>query len=123
MHSGKTNRGLIRRDRIAIITERIKRDGRADELRRGRIKDWIGLVQDLVESRGGYLLSSLSILKVSVAEPGVGPPSPVRKLVPLDADGAEPRVSFVIVRSISQFSQTRTSAAGGDVLEWSSRIA
>src|SRR2546425_12274130 len=95
MHPGKLDRGLVRRDWNAIITERIKGDGRADELRRGRIKDWIGLVQDAVESRGRHLLSSLSILNLTVAEPGVVSPAPVKQLVPLDADGAEPRVSFV----------------------------
>src|SRR5437868_12238554 len=96
MHPGKLDRGVVRRDWSAIITERIKGNGRADELRRGRIKDWIRLVQDAVETRGRYLLSSLSILKLTVAEAGIVPPSAVKKLVPLDADGAQPRVSFVV---------------------------
>src|SRR5437870_12983954 len=96
MHSGKTNRGLIRRDRIAIITERIKGDGRADELRRGRVKDWIGLVQDAVETRGGHLRPGNRIFELAVTEPGVVPPASVEELVPLDADGAQPRVGFVV---------------------------
>src|SRR5205807_4736743 len=115
MHSGKINRGRIRRDRIAIITERIKGDGRADELRRGWIKDWIGLVQDAVESRGRHLLSSLSILKLTVAPPGVVSPAPVKQFVALDADGAQPRVSFVVEQTVSKFSQPRPRAAGNDL--------
>src|SRR6266498_1391085 len=96
MHSGKINRGLIRRVWSAIITERIKSGRRSDELRRGRIKDRIGLVQDPVESRGGHLRPGNRVLKLTVAEPGVVPPSPVKQFVPLDADGAQPRVSFVV---------------------------
>src|SRR6266403_432278 len=122
MHSGKLDRGRISRDRIAIITERIKGGRRADELRRGRIKDWIGLVQDAVESRGRHLLSSLSILKLTVAEPGVVSPAPVKQFVALDADGAQPRVSFVIEQTVPKISQTRTRAAGDDLLEGIKRI-
>src|SRR4030095_11186821 len=122
MHSGKLDRCLVRRDRNAIITERIERDGRADELRRCRIKDRIGLVQNAVETRGGHLLSSLDILKLTVAEPGVVPPGPVKQLVPLDADGAQPRVGFVIEQTVSKLSQTRASAAGDDLLERGEQI-
>src|SRR5437588_10228360 len=117
MHYGKINRGRIRRDRIAIITERIKGDGRADELRRGRIKDWIGLVQDAVESRGRHLLSSLSILKLTVAEPGVVSPAPVKQFVALDANGAQPSVSFVVEQTVTEISEPRPRAAGNDLLE------
>src|SRR5438270_1251567 len=122
MHPGKLDRGLVRRDWIPVITERIKGDGRADELRRGRIKNWIGLVQDAVESRGRHLLSSLSILKLTVAEPGVVSPAPVKQLVAFDADGAQPRVSFVVEQTVSKFSQTRTSATGNDLLEGIKRV-
>src|SRR6476660_1617319 len=95
MRSGELDRGRIRRDWLAKITKRIKRDSRADELRRRRIKDWIGLVQDAVESRGGHLRPSLHVLNLTVAESGVIPPAPVKKPVALDADGAQPRVSFI----------------------------
>src|SRR5437660_4738160 len=118
MHSGKLDRGLIRRDRSAKITERIKRGGRADKLRGVRIKDGIGLVQDAVESRGGHLLSGNRVLELTVPERGVVPPGPVKKLVPSYANRAEPRVGFVIEQTVSKFSQTRTSAARDNLLEW-----
>src|SRR4029434_4274549 len=105
MHSGKIDRGLVRRDWSAIITERIKRDGRADKLRRRRIKDRIGLVQDPVESRGGHLRPGNRILELAVTEPGVVPPAPVKEPVPLDADGAQPCVSFVIEQTVSKLGQ------------------
>src|SRR5437660_2141443 len=117
MHSGKINRGRIRWDWSAIITERIKGGRRSDELRRGGIKDRIGLVQDAVESRGGYLLSCLSILKLTVAPPGVVPPSPVKQFIPLDADGAQPSVSFVVEQTVTEISEPRPRAAGNDLLE------
>src|SRR4030095_14421416 len=122
MDSGKLDRGLVRRDWSAKITERIKRDGRADELRRCWIKDRIGLVQDPVETRGGHLRPRDRILELAVPEPGVVPPGPVKELVPLDADGAQPRVGFVIEQTVSKLSQTRASAAGDDLLEGIKRI-
>src|SRR3954454_5444525 len=96
MNSGKIDGRLVRRDRRAKITEGIKRDGRSDELRRARIKDRVGLVQDPVESRGGHLRASNRIFKLTVAEPGVVSPAPVKKLVPLNADRAQPGIGFVI---------------------------
>ena len=73
----------------AVITERIKRDSRADELRElHRVKDRIGLVQDPVETRCGHLRAGLGIVNLTVTEPGVVPPAPVKQLVSLDADGA-----------------------------------
>ena len=122
MHSGEIDRGLIRRDRSAKITERIKRGGRADKLRGGRIKDGIGLVQDAVESRGGHLRPGNRVLELTVAERGVVPPGPVKKFVPLDADGAEPRVGFVIEQTVAKLSQTRTSATRDNLLERVKRI-
>src|SRR6266567_2667923 len=122
MHSGKLDRGLVRRDWSTIITERIKRDGRADKLRRRRIKDRIGLVHDPVESRGGHLLSGNRILELAVTEPGVVPPASVEELVPLDADGAQPRVGFVIKQTVSKLSQTRAGAARDNLLEGIKRI-
>src|SRR5438034_6511931 len=122
MDSGKIDRGLIRRDRSAKITERIKWHGRADKLRRCRIKDRISLVQDAVESRGGHLRPGNRILKLTVTEPGVVPPASVEELVPLDADGAQPRVGFVIEQTVSKLSQTSASAAGDDLLERVERI-
>src|SRR5215217_4099016 len=122
MHSGKIDRGLIRRNRSAKITEGIKRYGRADKLRRCRIKDWIGLVQNAVESRSGHLLSGNRILELAVTEPGVVAPASVEELVPLDADGAQPRVGFVIEQSISKLSETSAGAAGDDLLEGIKRI-
>src|SRR5947208_6701378 len=122
MHPGKLDRGLVRRDWSAIITERIKRGGRADELRRCRIKDRIGLVHDAVESRGGHLLSGNRVLELTVAPPGVVPPGPVKEFVPLDADGTERRVGFVIEQTVPKFGQTRTSAARYDLLEGVKRI-
>src|SRR2546425_876250 len=96
MYSGKLDSGRIRRDRNTIVTERIKCDGGADELRRGWIKDRIGLVQDPVESRGGHLRPSLSVLQLAIAEAGVVPPGSVKQFVAFDADRAQPRVSFVV---------------------------
>src|SRR5438094_10445836 len=122
MDSGKIDRGLIRRDRSAKITERIKWHGRADKLRRCRIKDRIGLVQDAVESRGGHLRPGNRILELAVTEPGVVSPTSVEELVPLDADGAQPRVGFVIEQTVSKLSQTRAGAAGDDLLERVERI-
>jgi hypothetical protein len=117
MHSGKLDRGLVRRDWNAKITERIKCHGRADKLRRCRIKDRIGLVQDAVESRGGHLRPGNRILELAVTEPGVVPPASVKQFVPLDADGAQPRVGFVIEQTVSKFSQTRAGAARDNLLE------
>src|SRR4030095_12315994 len=122
MDSGKLDRGLVRRDWSAKITERIKRDGRADELRRCWIKDRIGLVQDPVETRGGHLRPRDRILEVGVPHPVAVPPGPVKELVPLDANGAQPRVGFVIEQTVSKLSQTRASAAGDDLLERVERI-
>src|SRR4029450_8056066 len=122
MHPGKLDRGLVRRDWNAKITERIKCHGRADKLRRCRIKDRIGLVQDPVESRGGHLRPGHRILELAVTDPRVVPPAPVKQLVPLDADGAQPRVSFVIEQTVSKLSQTRAGAAGDDLLEGIKRI-
>src|SRR5438094_1390993 len=122
MDSGKIDRGLIRRDRSAKITERIKWHGRADKLRRCRIKDRIGLVQDAVESRGGHLRPGNRILELAVTEPGVLPPASVEELVPLDADWAQPRVGFVIEQTVSKLSETSASAAGDDLLERVERI-
>src|SRR5438132_13415610 len=122
MHPGKLDRGLVRRDWSAIITERIKRGGRADELRRCRIKDRIGLVHDAVESRGGHLLSGNRVLELTVAPPGVVPPSPVKQLVTSYANRTEPRVGFVIEQTVPKFGQTRTSATRYDLLERVKRI-
>src|SRR5438552_5965192 len=122
MDSGKIDRGLIRRDRSAKITERIKCHGRADKLRRCRIKDRIGLVQDAVESRGGHLRPGNRIFELAVTEPGVVPPGSVEELVPLDADGAQPRVGFVIEQTVSKLSQTRAGAARDNLLEGIKRI-
>src|SRR5947199_10685524 len=122
MESGKIERGRVRSDWSAIITERIKRDGRANKLRRRRIKDRIGLVQDAVESRGGHLRPGNRILELAVTEPGVVSPTSVEELVPLDADGAQPRVGFVIEQTVSKLSQTRAGAARDDLLEGIKRI-
>src|SRR6059058_362237 len=122
MHSGKIDRGRVRRDWSAIITERIKRDGRANKLRRRRIKDRIGLVQDPVESRGGHLRPGNRILELAVTEPGVVPPASVEELVPLDADCAQPRVGFVIEQTVSKLSETRAGAARDNLLEVIKRI-
>src|SRR2546425_10712080 len=117
MHSGKINRGRIRRNWSAIITERIKCDGRTDELRRRRIKDRIGLVQDPVESRGGHLRPGNRVIELTVPEPGVVPPGPIKQLAPLDADGAQPRVSFVVEQTVPKLSEPRPRAAGNDLIE------
>src|SRR5438045_8853129 len=122
MHSGKIDRGRVRRDWRAIRTEMIKRDVRANKLRRRRIKDRIGLVQDPVESRGGHLRPGNRILELAVTEPGVVPPASVEELVPLDADCAQPRVGFVIEQTVSKLSETSASAAGDDLLERVERI-
>src|SRR4029453_17063214 len=122
MDSGKTRRWRVKRDLKAKNPEKIKCHGRADKLRRCRIKDRIGLVQDAVESRGGHLRPRDRILELAVPEPGVVPPGPVKELVPLDADGAQPRVGFVIEQTVSKLSQTRASAAGDDLLERVERI-
>src|SRR5947207_14460887 len=122
MDSRKIDRGVIRRDRSAQITERIKCRGRADKLRRCRIKDRIGLVQDAVESRGGHLRPGNRIFELAVTEPGVVPPGSVEELVPLDADGAQPRVGFVIEQTVSKLSQTRAGAARDNLLEGIKRI-
>src|SRR5438094_10476304 len=122
MHSGKIDRGHVRRDWSAIITERIKRDGRANKLRRRRIKDRIGLVQDPVESRGGHLRPGNRVLELAVTERGVVPPSPVKKFVSSYANRTEPRVGFVIEQSISKLSETSAGAAGDDLLEGIRRI-
>src|SRR5206468_302634 len=94
----------------------------ADELRRCWIKDRIGLVQDPVETRCGHLRAGLNVLDLTVAEPGVVPPAPIKELVPLYADGAQPRVSFVIEQTVSKLSQTRAGAARDNLLEWIKRI-
>src|SRR5256886_15238154 len=117
MHSGKLNRGLIRRNWSTVITEWIKGDGRSDELRRGWIKDRIGLIQDSVESRGGHLLSGNRVLELTVAPPGVVPPSPVKKLVTSYTNRTEPRVGFVIEQTVPKFGQTRTRGAHYDLME------
>src|SRR6266566_4759943 len=120
MHSGKLDRVLIRRDWSAIITERIKRRLASEDST--RLKDRIGLVQDAVKSRGGHLRPGNRILELAVTERGVVPPSPVKQFVPLDADGAQPRVSFVVEQSISKLSETSAGAAGDDLLEGIKRI-
>src|SRR6266545_4825068 len=97
MDSGKLDRGVVRRDWNAKITERIERDRCADE------------------SRGGHLRPGNRILELAVTEPGVVPPAAVEELVPLDADGAQPRVGFVIEQTVSKLSQTR---AGRLVSAW-----
>src|SRR5438093_12223969 len=122
MDSGKIDRGRVRRDWSAIITERIKRDGRANKLRRRRIKDRIGLVQDPVESRGGHLRPGNRIFELAVTEPGVVPPGSVEELVPLDAPRPQPRVGFVIEQTVSKLSQTGAGAARANVLEGLRRI-
>src|SRR6266513_4989184 len=104
MDSGKIDRGRVRRDWSAIITERIKRDGRANKSRRRRLKDRIGLVQDPVESRGGHLRPGNRILELAVTERSVVPPSPVKQFVPSYANRTKPRVSFVVEQSISKLS-------------------
>src|SRR5262245_4577275 len=116
------DRGLVRRDWNAIITKRIKRDGRADELRRCGIKDWIGLVQDAVESRGGHLRPRLHVLNLTIAESSVIPPAAIKQFVSLDAEGAQPRVSFIFEYTVTEFSQTRPRAAGDNLVEGIKRI-
>src|SRR5215216_6371019 len=117
MDPGKIDRGLVRRNWNAIITERIKWHGRADKLRGCGIKDRIGLVQDAVESRGGHLRPGNRILELAVTESGVVPPASVEELVALDADGAQPRIGFIIEQTVSKLSQTRAGAAGDNLLE------
>src|SRR6266404_2753705 len=120
MYPGKLDRGLIRRDRSAKITERIK--GRLASEDSTRLKDRIGLVQDSVELRGGHLRPGNRVLELTVAECGVVPPGSVKKLVPSYANRTEPRVGFVIEQTVSKFSQTRTSAARYNLLERVKRI-
>src|SRR6266480_405505 len=99
MHPCKFHCGVVRWDRSAIITERIKRRLAIEDST--RLKDRIGLVQDPVKSRGGHLRPGNRVLELAVTERRVVPPSPVKQFVPLDADGAQPRVSFVVEQSIS----------------------
>src|SRR5438094_8600539 len=106
MHPGKLDRGLVRRDWSAIITERIKRGGGGDELRRCRVKDRIGLVHDAVESRGVHLLSGNRVFELTVAPLGVLPPSLVKKLVTSYANRTELRVGFVIEKTVSKLVKT-----------------
>src|SRR4029453_6987602 len=120
MDSGKIDRGLVRRDWSAKITERIE-DRLASE-DSTRLKDRIVLIQDAVESRGGHLRPGNRILELAVTEPGVVPPGPVKEPVPLDADGAHPRVVFVFEKTVSKLSQTRAGAARDNLLEGIKRI-
>ncbi len=120
MDSGKIDRGLVRRDWSAKITERIK--GRLASEDSTRLKDRIGLVQDAVEFRGGHLCPGNRILELAVTESGVVPPASVEELVPLDADCAQPRVGFVIEQTVSKLSQTRAGATRDNLLEGIKRI-
>src|SRR5678815_4496858 len=120
MDSGKIDRGLVRRDRNAKIAERI--EGRLASEDSTRLKDRIVLIQDAVESRGGHLRPGNRILELAVPEPGVVPPAPVEEPVPLDADSAQPRVSFVIEQTVSKLSQTRAGAARDNLFEGIKRI-
>src|SRR2546430_5195237 len=122
MRPGKGDRGLIGGDRNTEITERIKRDGRSDKLRGGRIKDRIGLVQDTIESRDRHLLSGLDVLQLTVAEGGVVTPASVKQFITFKADGAEPGIGFIVEQTVSEFSQTRTGAARYNLLERIKRI-
>src|SRR5262249_6326412 len=59
----------------------------------------------------------LYVLNLTVAESGVIPPAPVKQFVPLDADGAQPRVSFIIEYTVPKFSESRPRAARDTLLE------
>src|SRR6266704_2996427 len=102
MHPGERNRLLISRDGNEIVTERIKRGGRSNKLRGGRIKDGIGLVHDAIEFRDGHLLPGLDVLELAVPKGRVVTPAAVKKFVSFDADGAQPGVGFVVEQSISK---------------------
>ena len=94
-------RSLIFELNGSLRVESVERDG----------KPLTGLVQDPVETRGGHLRPGLSILKLTVAEPSVVPPSPVKQFVPSYAKRTEPRVGLVVEQTVSELSETRASAA------------
>src|SRR5438552_5060805 len=122
MDPGKVHRSRIRCNWAAKIAERIERGGRSDELRRGRIKDRIGRVQDPIEERGRYLLARLRILKLAVAECSVVAPRSIKQFVSFDAKRAQVGIGLVVEQSIPEFSQTRASASRYNLLERVKRI-
>src|SRR5207247_2058521 len=67
MRPGKGDRGRVRGDRSAKISERIEWHSGSDEFRRIWIKDRIGRIQDAIESRDRYLLTGLDVFQLAVA--------------------------------------------------------
>src|SRR5205807_976901 len=96
MHPDKINRSVIRRDRNAKVAKRIEWCGRPDKLRRGRVKDRIGCVQDTIKPRSGYLLPGLDVLELAVAPAGVVAPASIEQFVSFDAESCKNGISLIV---------------------------
>src|SRR4051812_37166424 len=109
-------RGFIRRNRHAVIAERIEGDSRSDVLRRSWIKDRVGLVEDAAETGPGYLRAGSFILHFAVAIARVVAPRAVKELVAADSQRGEERIGLVIKEAIAEFRQPRARPAGDDLI-------
>src|SRR6478672_8773506 len=106
MNRGKRNRRLIRCDRIAIVTEGIKRDGGSDELGGGRIEDRIVLIENAEEARDRGLRSGLGVFYLAITKSSVVSPGPIKEFVPSDTDRAQKGISLVVKQAVPKLSQT-----------------
>src|SRR2546423_5103156 len=101
------DRRLIARNRIPEISKWIERRRRPDVLRRARIEDGIGLVQDAIEIRSGNLIASGGSFDLAITEAGVISPRAVEKFVAPESQGGGIGVRFVVELAIAKFREPR----------------
>src|SRR5258708_23125657 len=77
-------------DRNLKIVERIVRYRLSDKITRGRIKDWIGCVENLLESLAIAVLLLVKTQDLAVNECSIVPPASVKELVSFHTKGAQP---------------------------------
>src|SRR5262249_1330344 len=96
MNSRKVDRGLIRRDGNAKVTERIKGNGRPDELPRSRVEDWVRLIHNPIEARNRDLRSSLRILDSAITKARIITPGAVKQAIDFHTDGSEKGIRLIV---------------------------
>src|SRR5439155_11873076 len=93
-----------------------------DILSRGGIKDWVGRIQNPLESRTIDALELRNLLDLAVHERSVVAPSSVKQLVALYTHREALGDVFVVAQTIAKIENARATAARDDLLKWIERV-
>ena len=99
------------------IVERIVRCRLSDKVTRGRIKERVVSVKNALESRAINIPDRKDIQNLAISERAIVAPASIKQLVPLQANGAQPSLVFVIEESIAEIGNACARATRDELLK------